>query len=139
MNEKITKDMIVGQIGRQYPQTLEVFYKYDIDDCCNVDANLELAAQDRGVDIEELIKDLNQAIAKPLVKQFAGVITKEMTMGEIVKQYPQVAPIMLDFGLHCVGCHVAFWETLEEGIASHGMTEDDLDALLKQLNEAIKK
>ena len=66
-------------------------------------------------------------------------ITKDSTIGDVVAKYPQVAPVFLKFGLHCVGCHVAVWETLEEGCMGHGMPEEDFRKLLKEANEVASK
>jgi len=63
------------------------------------------------------------------------VITKDMTIGEIVSKYPETAQIMLSHGLHCIGCHVAGFETLEQGAIGHGI---DLKKLLKNMNDAVK-
>lgn len=66
-------------------------------------------------------------------------ITKEMTFGEVIEKYPESAMIMMKHGLHCVGCHVAAWETVEDGAAAHGMSKDDLDKMMKELNSALDK
>ena len=63
-------------------------------------------------------------------------ITKNMTMGEIVQKYPETVDVMIKHGLHCVGCHLAAMETVEQGAIGHGI---DLDELLKDMNKAIKK
>lgn len=65
------------------------------------------------------------------------MVSKTMTIGEVVQKYPDSVEIMLSHGLHCVGCHVASWETLEEGCRSHGMNDDLIDALVKEINEKI--
>ncbi|MEK6887407.1 MAG: iron-sulfur cluster assembly accessory protein [Candidatus Aenigmatarchaeota archaeon] len=62
-------------------------------------------------------------------------ITKDMTMGEIIEKYPFAAEIMLSYGLHCVGCHVNPYETLEKGAMGHGMSEEEVTSLLKELND----
>ncbi len=61
-------------------------------------------------------------------------ISKEMTLAEIANNYPGAAELLLGHGLHCVGCHVANWETLEEGLIAHGMSQKDLAKILKELN-----
>ena len=48
-------------------------------------------------------------------------ISKDMTLGEVIQKYPEVVSIMLKYDLHCVGCHVAAYETLEQGALGHGM------------------
>lgn len=58
-------------------------------------------------------------------------ITKDMTIGEILKANPKVAPILMAAGMHCLGCPSAQAETLEEAAMVHGM---DIDDLMKQID-----
>lgn len=44
-------------------------------------------------------------------------ITKEMTFGELIQKHPNAAGILGAYGLHCIGCHVAVFETIEIGRA----------------------
>lgn len=53
-------------------------------------------------------------------------ITKEMTIGEILRTNPDVAPILMDAGMHCLGCPSAQGESLEEAAMVHGMNVEDL-------------
>ncbi|MCI9430236.1 MAG: DUF1858 domain-containing protein [Lachnospiraceae bacterium] len=53
-------------------------------------------------------------------------ITKDMTIGEILQANPKVAPILMEAGMHCLGCPSAQGETLEEAAMVHGMDADDL-------------
>ncbi|KHO51617.1 MAG: iron-sulfur cluster assembly accessory protein [archaeon GW2011_AR17] len=64
-------------------------------------------------------------------------ITSDMTIGEVVKLYPQCIEIMLSYGLHCVGCGSNTMETLYEGSAGHGMPDDIFQEMLEHLNDAI--
>jgi len=64
-------------------------------------------------------------------------ITKDTTIGEIVEKYPQVVPTLTGFGLHCVGCHVAGFESLEAGFKTHGMSDKEVEEAVKKLNEVI--
>ena len=57
-----------------------------------------------------------------------------MTLGETVEKYPASAEILMRYGLHCIGCHVATWETLEQGATAHGMDNKKLENMLKELN-----
>lgn len=41
-------------------------------------------------------------------------ITKEMTIGETLRANPEVAPILMEAGMHCLGCPSAQGESLEE-------------------------
>lgn len=60
-------------------------------------------------------------------------ITKEMTLAEAIKKYPEVVPVFFDYGLHCVGCFAVAQETIEEAAVLH---EIDLEKFLKDLNKA---
>ncbi len=59
------------------------------------------------------------------------MITKEMTIGDLVRQFPQKAEILMQFGMMCVGCPSAQGESIEEAAMVHGM---DLQKLLDALN-----
>ncbi|OFI05372.1 hypothetical protein CLOACE_17490 [Clostridium acetireducens DSM 10703] len=59
-------------------------------------------------------------------------ITKDMTIGEIIRNYPESAQVLMTFGMMCVGCPSSQGETLEQAAMVHGM---DLEGLLKALNK----
>lgn len=60
------------------------------------------------------------------------MITKDMTIGEVIKANPEKAQILMDFGMGCVGCPSAQAETIEEAASVHGL---DLEALIVALNK----
>lgn len=64
-------------------------------------------------------------------------ITKDMTIGEIVQTYPSVVEILLNEGVHCVGCGAAYYETLGEGLLGHGHNKEEINTIIKKLNLAI--
>lgn len=57
-------------------------------------------------------------------------ITKEMTIGEILVKKPDVVPVLLDAGMHCLGCPSSQGESLEEAAMVHGI---DIDSLMKAI------
>lgn len=59
-------------------------------------------------------------------------LTKDMTIAEALKLKPQIAPILMSKGMHCLGCVIAHGETIEQAADVHGM---DLEQLLSELNE----
>jgi hybrid cluster-associated redox disulfide protein len=69
----------------------------------------------------------------------AEKISKGMTLGEVISNFPDAVPTMVNYGLHCVGCHVAAYETVEQGAKAHGMTDADIDKMLKEMNKAAEK
>ena len=62
----------------------------------------------------------------------ADKITKDMTIGEVLRMDVDVAPIMMNFGMHCLGCPHSQMESLEMACAAHGA---DVNVLVKQLND----
>ena len=60
-------------------------------------------------------------------------LTKEMGILEVVQQYPQTAPVFMNFGMGCLGCAAAHFENIEQGAYAHGI---DVDALMTALNQA---
>ncbi len=61
-------------------------------------------------------------------------ITKEMALKDLIANYPEAAGELSKMGLGCIGCFAAQFETIEQGVAAHGM---DIEAVIKRLNEII--
>ena len=59
-------------------------------------------------------------------------IKKDMTIGEILEQAPEKAEILLEAGMHCLGCPASQMETLEEACGVHGI---DVDEVIEKLNK----
>ena len=57
-----------------------------------------------------------------------------MTMGEILNIDMGIAYILMDAGMHCVGCPSSIGESLEDACAVHGI---EVEALLKNINEYL--
>lgn len=53
-----------------------------------------------------------------------------MTIGEILRTKPEIAPILMNAGMHCLGCPSAQGESLEEAAMVHGM---DIDSLMEEI------
>jgi len=66
-------------------------------------------------------------------------ISKDTTIGEIVEKYPQVVETLTNYGVHCVGCHVSPFESLEMGFKGHGLDDNTIADAVKKLNEVIGK
>lgn len=62
------------------------------------------------------------------------MISKEMTIEEIIQRHPQTIPVFTRFGLECVGCQIASFEALEHGAGVHHV---DVELLLKELNAVV--
>jgi hybrid cluster-associated redox disulfide protein len=62
------------------------------------------------------------------------MITREMTIAEIIASYPQTMQVFRSFGLDCMECQIADYEEVEHGAGVHNV---DIEQLLKALNESI--
>ncbi|SFR62674.1 DUF1858 domain-containing protein [Anaeromicropila populeti] len=63
-------------------------------------------------------------------------ITKNMTIAEIIKINQDLIPVLMEAGMHCIGCPSAQGESLEEACMVHGI---DPDALLNALNQKLNE
>lgn len=57
---------------------------------------------------------------------------KDTTIGEILEKAPEKAEILLEIGMHCLGCPASQMETLEEACAVHGI---DVNEVVEKLNK----
>ena len=61
-----------------------------------------------------------------------GVITKDMIIADIVSADAENTKILMEFGMHCIGCPSSQMETLEDACAVHGL---NVEELIKKLNK----
>jgi hybrid cluster-associated redox disulfide protein len=59
-------------------------------------------------------------------------LNQNMTIAEALKLKPQIAPVLMSKGMHCLGCVIAQGETIGQAAEVHGL---DAEQLLKELNE----
>lgn len=60
------------------------------------------------------------------------MFNKDTKIGEIIENAPEKAEILLQAGMHCLGCPASQEETLEEACMVHGI---DVDELVEELNK----
>ena len=56
---------------------------------------------------------------------------KDTTIGEILEKAPEKVEILLNAGMHCIGCPASQMETLEEACGVHGI---DVEDIVEKLN-----
>ena len=61
-------------------------------------------------------------------------ITKDMSIIDIVQQYPDTVEILMNAGMGCLGCAASHFENIEQGAMAHGI---DIDELINALNKSI--
>ena len=62
-------------------------------------------------------------------------VSKDMLIGELIRLDPNVAPILMRAGMHCLGCPSAQMESLAEAAMVHGL---DVDVLVAQINDFLE-
>ncbi len=66
-------------------------------------------------------------------------ITKKTNMNELLMRKPELAGILLNVGMGCIGCPMAMGETIEDGCRAHGMSNKDIDKLIEKLNKKTER
>ena len=61
-------------------------------------------------------------------------ITKQTTMGDMIEYDRGIAVILMESGMHCVGCPASIGESLEEACQVHGL---DSDKVLKDIQDYL--
>lgn len=62
-------------------------------------------------------------------------ITKNMIILEVMQKHPELFDVFMDHEIGCAMCHAAEFETIEQGISSHGI---DVDKFVDLLNEKVE-
>ncbi len=66
----------------------------------------------------------------------AAQVTRTTMIGELLQIDEEVAPILLNIGMHCLGCPSSQMESIEEAAMVHGI---DADALVEQINTFLAR
>ncbi len=159
MNQKnytITKDMIVNDVVNKYPKTNEIFTKYGVDTCCGGIQSIEKTAAACNVNLDEVLKTLNDVIPKPETEQIKadekakvttaptvadtsepgmeGEITGNTTVKDIIKNNPETKGVFAKYGLLECGGEYGPEEAIYFFARVHNV---DPDSLIKELNDVV--
>lgn len=61
-------------------------------------------------------------------------VTKDTTIGQILKDYSNAKDVLTGFGMHCFACPMSQMETVEQAGSVHGL---DIDFMLEKLNSDL--
>jgi hybrid cluster-associated redox disulfide protein len=64
-----------------------------------------------------------------------GKVTKDIIIADILQLDRGTVPILLNSGMHCLGCPSSSGESLEDACAIHGI---DVDVIVKELNDYLE-
>jgi iron-sulfur cluster repair protein YtfE (RIC family) len=163
MNQKnytITKDMIVNDVVNKYPQTNEIFTKYGVDTCCGGVQSIEKTVAACNVNLNEVLKTLNEAVPEPeqskaedeILKdeteatvappvadtagsEIGSEITGNTTVKDIIKCNPETKGVFSKYGLLECGGEYGPEEAIYFFARVHNV---DPDSLIKELNDVIR-
>ncbi|MGN0458334.1 MAG: DUF1858 domain-containing protein [Eubacterium sp.] len=62
-------------------------------------------------------------------------ITKKTTMGDMLEFDRGIAVVLMEQGMHCIGCPASIGESLEEACMVHGL---DADEVMRKINEYLE-
>lgn len=62
------------------------------------------------------------------------MITRDMTIEEVIRRHPETIPVFRKFGLDCMECQIASFEAVEHGAGVHRV---DVEKLMEELNKAV--
>jgi hybrid cluster-associated redox disulfide protein len=65
-----------------------------------------------------------------------NLVTKKMNFSELLERYPQAAEVLMNSGMHCIGCAASVFETIEQGAIMHGL---DPDKLVEEINKKLSR
>lgn len=68
-------------------------------------------------------------------KTAKNLITKDMGLGEVIQRFPQTMHVFGKYGIHCIGCSMSAFETVEQGAMAHGI---NVKKFIEDLNKAAQ-
>jgi hybrid cluster-associated redox disulfide protein len=65
-----------------------------------------------------------------------SIITKNMKIEAVIKKHSETVEVFEKFGIHCIGCIAASFESIEQGAKAHGINPEEL---IEELNKVVEK
>ena len=67
------------------------------------------------------------------------VLSKFDRVNIIMEESPRAAELLAEYGIHCVGCYFSEEDTLETGGELHGMSDEEIDEMIEEINGQLEK
>lgn len=67
------------------------------------------------------------------------VLTKYDLLGTVTEESPRAAELLAEYGLHCISCFANQLDTLEMGAQVHGMTLEEMEDMIMEINTELEK
>ena len=66
-------------------------------------------------------------------------ITNKTPINSLIESHPEAVEILMSYGLHCVNCHFSDMDTLEDGAMMHGMSDEEVELMIRDVNKIAKE
>lgn len=76
------------------------------------------------------ISTVKEDFEKYILKESSDIM--DIPMGELVLKYPQLVNVLMDMGMHCIGCPSSHMETIEEAALVHGLDVKEVERILRE-------
>lgn len=77
--------------------------------------------------------------ASKLKKTESFVLTRGTILSEVLELSPRTAELLSEYGLHCVNCFASTFDTLETGAQVHGMSNEEMEQIIDEINVQLSK
>jgi len=72
-------------------------------------------------------------------RQELGLISKQILLEDLVREYPQAVRLLMERGIRCLACGEPMWGTLESAAVDKSFTAAEIDLIVDELNAMISE
>lgn len=65
------------------------------------------------------------------------VIKRDSLISDITKKSPKAIGLLTEYGLSCATCFLNQFDNIENGAKLHGMTDTEIDLMIKEINAVL--
>lgn len=67
------------------------------------------------------------------------ILNKHEPLAIIMQESPRAVELLSEYGIHCISCFFNEFDTLQNGAQMHGMTEEEMDEMISEINTQLEK
>lgn len=72
-------------------------------------------------------------------KNKSYVLSADSNLFMVSQESPRAAQLLSEYGLHCISCFFSEFDTLENGAKIHGMSDEEMDTMISEINSTLLK
>lgn len=76
--------------------------------------------------------------ARKLKKDSTFYLSRDLPISEITEKSPKAVELLGMYGLHCTNCFFNAQDTVENGAKMHGMSDEDIDSMIEEINKELE-